>query len=84
MSEAETRTEPVAPPSAELYLGDAIHLFLNAKRAGGRSERTIDDHRKKLEFFQLWLAVRIGGEHAVDVPYLYIPVVCCNRLMAML
>jgi integrase/recombinase XerD len=72
MSEAETRTEPMAPPSEELYLGDAIHLFLNAKRAGGRSERTLDDYRKKLELFQRWLAARIGGEHAVDVPYLSI------------
>jgi len=75
MSEAQTHFEPVPAASGasdQLYLGDAIHFFLSAKRAGGRSERTIDDHRKKLEFFQLWLAVRIGGEHAVDVPYLYI------------
>jgi integrase/recombinase XerD len=72
MSEAETQTEPVVPASEELYLGDAIHFFLNAKRAGGRSERTLDDYRKKLELFQRWLAARIGGEHAVDVPYLYI------------
>ena len=55
MSEALTPTEPVAPSSGAaegLYLGDAIHFFLNAKRAGGRSERTIDDYRKKLELFQ--------------------------------
>src|SRR5215204_5728764 len=73
MSEAETRIEPVVPGSGEpdeLYLGDAIHFFLSAKRAGGRSQRTIDDYRKKLELFQRWLAVRIGGEHAVDVPYI--------------
>ncbi len=52
MSEAETQIEPVAPASGaseELYLGDAIHFFLSAKRAGGRSQRTIDDYRKKLE-----------------------------------
>src|SRR5215207_6132735 len=75
MSEAEMQIEPVAPPSGasdELYLGDAIHFFLSAKRAGGRSERTIDDYRKKLELFQRWLARRIGGEDAVDAPYLYI------------
>src|SRR5215203_2496041 len=53
----------------ELYLGDAIHFFLSAKRAGGRSARTIDDYRKKLELFQRWLAGRLGGDDAVDVPY---------------
>ncbi len=26
-----------------LYLGDAIRFFLDAKRAGGRSERTLSD-----------------------------------------
>ena len=51
MSEAEMQIEPVAPASKELYLGDAIHFFLSAKRAGGRSQRTIDDYRKKLELF---------------------------------
>jgi site-specific recombinase XerD len=40
----------------QLYLGDAINFFLNAKRAGGRSEKTIDDYRKKLELFHRWLA----------------------------
>src|SRR5215208_1770787 len=73
MSEAETHIEPVAPASKaseELYLGDAIHFFLSAKRAGGRSERTIHDYRKKLELFQRWLARRIGGEDTVDAPYL--------------
>ena len=73
MSEAEMQIEPVAPASAasdELYLGDAIHFFLSAKRAGGRSQRTIDDYRKKLALFQRWLAVRIGGEDAVDAPYI--------------
>jgi integrase/recombinase XerD len=72
VSEAVTPTEPVAPSSGateELYLGDAIHFFLSAKRAGGRSERTIDDYRKKLELFQRWAAVRLGGEGAVDAPY---------------
>ena len=56
----------------ELYLGDAIHFFLSAKRAGGRSQRTIDDYGKKLELFQRWVASRYGGEDAVDAPYLYI------------
>ena len=53
-----------------LYLGDAIYFFLSAKRAGGRSEKTVDDYRKKLELFQRWLAVRVEGEGAVDAPYI--------------
>src|SRR5215207_2916925 len=77
MSEAEMHIEPVAPASKsseELYLGDAIHFFLSAKRAGGRSQRTIDDYRKKLELFQRWVASRYGDEDSgeVDAPYLYI------------
>jgi integrase/recombinase XerD len=77
MSEAETKAEPAGPASGvseELYLGDAIHFFLSAKRAGGRSQRTIDDYRKKLELFQRWVAARYGGEDSeeVDAPYLYI------------
>src|SRR3712207_8271643 len=78
MSEAETHIEPVGPvykASEELYLGDAIHFFLSAKRAGGRSQRTIDDYRKKLELFQRWVASRYGNEQGteeVDAPYLYI------------
>ncbi len=55
-----------------LWLGDTIRFFLDAKRAGGRSQRTTDDYRKKLELFQRWLAQRIGGENAVDAPYLHI------------
>ncbi len=73
MSEADTRISLDAAAGAvsrELYLGDAIHFFLSAKRAGGRSERTIDDYRKKLELFQRWLAVRVGGEGAVDAAYI--------------
>ena len=50
----------------ELYLGDAIHLFLSAKRAGGRSARTIDEYRKKLDLFQRWAAARVAGEGEVD------------------
>lgn len=75
MSEDKTQIEAVTPApeaSEELYLGDAIHFFLSAKRAGGRSERTIDDYRKKLELFQRWVATRYEGENAVDAPYLYI------------
>ncbi len=83
MSEAETRTEAGSAVGArlgeddpeELYLGDAIHFFLSAKRAGGRSEKTVDDYRKKLELFQSWLAVRLGGEDAVDAPYISIGLV---------
>ena len=44
----------------ELYLGDAIHFFLSAKRAGGRSKRTVDEYRKKLDLFQRWTAARFG------------------------
>ncbi|MBA2619304.1 MAG: site-specific integrase, partial [Rubrobacter sp.] len=51
-----------------LYLGDAIRFFLDAKRAGGRSERTISDYRKKLDLFQRWAAERLEGAEAVDVP----------------
>lgn len=78
MSEPEARIETVASSSDapdELYLGDAIHFFLSAKRAGGRSERTVDDYRKKLELFQRWVAGRFGAERdtdEVDAPYLYI------------
>jgi site-specific recombinase XerD len=75
MSEAETNTEAAAPASGvseELCLGDAIHFFLSAKRAGGRSQRTIDDYRKKLKLFQRWVASRYAGEEAVDAPNLYI------------
>ena len=46
----------------ELYLGDAIHFFLSAKRAGGRAERTIDEYRKKLDLFQRWMAARLGED----------------------
>ena len=63
-------TTAAAPAGQDgLYLGDAIHFFLSAKRAGGRSARTVDDYRKKLELFQRWVARRIGGEDAVDAPY---------------
>ena len=58
-----------------MYLGDAIDFFLNVKRAGGRSERTIDDYRKKLELFQRWVAERYGGEQGteeVDAPYSFV------------
>jgi site-specific recombinase XerD len=77
VTETETKTEPALPASGvseELYLGDAIHFFLSAKRAGGRSQRTINDYRKKLELFQRWVARRYGGENSgeVDAPYLYI------------
>ena len=51
-----------------IYLGDAIAFFLDAKRAGGRGEKTLTDYRKKLDLFQRWLAERAGpGE--VDAPY---------------
>ncbi len=49
-----------------LHVGDAIRFFLDAKRAGGRSERTISEYRKKLDLFQRWAAARLEGEGAVD------------------
>ncbi len=51
-----------------LQLGDAIRFFLDAKRAGGRSERTLTEYRKKLDLFQRWAAGRLEGEGAVDAP----------------
>ena len=80
MAEAETRGSTEAAidvrggedDGAGLWLGDAIHFFLSAKRAGGRSEKTVDDYRKKLELFQRWLTLRVGGEDEVDAPYISI------------
>jgi len=54
----------IAAGDEQLYLGEAIEFFLNSKRAGGRSEKTIDDYRKKLELFQRW----VSGEE-FDAPY---------------
>lgn len=51
-----------------LYLGDAIRFFLDAKRAGGRSERTTSEYRKKLDLFQRWATSRLEGEGTVDAP----------------
>lgn len=51
-----------------LYLGDAIRFFLDAKRAGGRSERTTLEYRKKLDLFQRWAALRLESQDAVDAP----------------
>ena len=51
-----------------LHVGDAIRFFLDAKRAGGRSEKTISEYRKKLDLFQRWVASRLEGEDAVDAP----------------
>jgi hypothetical protein len=51
-----------------LGLGDAIRFFLDAKRAGGRSERTISEYRKKLDLFERWAVARLEGEGAVDAP----------------
>ncbi len=51
-----------------LHLGDAIRFFLDAKRAGGRSERTVSEYREKLDLFQRWAAGRLEGEGAVDAP----------------
>lgn len=58
--------------SDDLFIGDAIHFFLDAKRAGGRSERTLQEYRKKLDLFQRWVAASTVDEEAVDAPYIYI------------
>jgi integrase/recombinase XerD len=55
-----------------LYVGDAIRFFLDAKRAGGRSERTVSEYRKKLDLFQRWAAARLEGEESVDAPVLWV------------
>ena len=58
-----------------LWVGDAVRFFLDAKRAGGRSVRTLSDYRKKLKLFQRWVAGRYGAERGseeVDAPYRYI------------
>lgn len=48
-----------------LYLGDAINFLLSARRSG----RAVDDYyREKLEFFQRWLALGLGGEDEVNAP----------------
>jgi len=43
--------------------------LLPLRQARGRSPRTVDDYRKKLELFQRWIARRLGGDDAMDVPY---------------
>jgi hypothetical protein len=52
------------------FLGNAIAFFLEAKRAGDRGEKTVNDYQKKLDLFQRWLA-RSAGPEEVDVPYFY-------------
>ncbi len=51
-----------------LYVGDAIRFFLDSELAGGRSERTLPEYRKKLGLFQRWAALRLEAEGAVDAP----------------
>ena len=68
---AQTVERFAGQEAGELYLGDAIDFFLGAKRSGGRSERTIDEYRKKLDLFQRWLAARLGEDgDEVDAPYI--------------
>lgn len=72
---ADQATDEVGTGEDGLWVGDAIRFFLDAKRAGGRSERTIGDYRKKLELFQRWVAERYGASREtdeVDAPYVYI------------
>ncbi len=70
--EAMTGQSRREPNPEEVYLGDAINFFLGAKRAGGRSERTLEEYRKKLDLFQRWVAAGTGEDEAVDATYLYI------------
>ena len=51
-----------------LCVGDAIRFFLDVKRAGGRSEMTLSEYRKKRDLFQRWDAARLDGAAAVDAP----------------
>jgi site-specific recombinase XerD len=58
-----------------LHLGDAIDFFLNSKRSGGRSQKTVEDYKKKLALFQSWAASRISEDEddpEVDLPVSYI------------
>lgn len=62
-------------PAEALYLGDAIDFFLNSKRSGGRSEKTVSDYRKKLALFQSWAAARTSTDAEdpeFDLPVSYI------------
>lgn len=75
----ESPSRVTADEARGLWLGDAIRFFLDAKRAGGRGQRTLDDYRKKLELFQRWVAARYdagrgleGESEEVDAPYVYI------------
>ena len=63
----EPKFDAGSPEDRDPYLGDAIEFFLSAKRAGGRSPRTIDEYRKKLDLFQRWVAARVAGAGEVDV-----------------
>lgn len=63
LAEIETKMDAAEAGRESLYLGDAIEFFLKSKRSGGRSEKTLDDYRKKLELFQRW----VSGED-YDVP----------------
>ncbi len=51
---AEARAD--TGPAEEVYLGDAISFFPDAKRTGGRGEKQIADYRKRLGLLQRWLA----------------------------
>ncbi|MDN5697140.1 MAG: site-specific integrase, partial [Rubrobacter sp.] len=63
------------PVDQSWYLGDALDFFLNSKRSGGRSQKTIEDYKKKLELFQSWAAARISEDKddpEVDLPLSYV------------
>lgn len=52
----ESKMEAAEAGKEPIYLGDAIEFFLRSKRSGGRSEKTVNDYRKKLELFQRWVS----------------------------
>ena len=71
MTNIEEQTVGATPVDQEWYLGDALDFFLNSKRSGGRSTKTVEDYRKKLELFQSWAARRISEDSddpEVDLP----------------
>lgn len=71
MSSVEEQTVDTVPVDQGWHLGDAIDFFLNSKRSGGRSAKTVEDYRKKLELFQSWAASRISTDKEnpeVDLP----------------
>ena len=47
MTNIEDQSVDTEPVDQRWFVGDAIHFFLNSKRSGGRSEKTVEDYKKK-------------------------------------